>query len=298
MIHLPQSKPTLLVASLALAMAAPSDQAHALALSASATWSLNGVPGATSPHTDTSTPVADVLNGDSSGQNNVFYHVGGDQYGNYSSRVSGEGVFDITGHWKSTFNFTNTLGGPASFTYGLNIENGELQVGMPGDNIGSGLAKFMLTLSLDGTQIAFSSGELGTATAYLPVLAGFDLGGTTSPGLYSWSSSTKSFGLGTFAAGESFTIDVDLVTHASRDLLSDTCGSSGYGAGIATFAVGGGEGGVCGATARFGDPPFVIGQPGGGGLTGQLNPVPEPGTLALLGVGLASAAGLRRRKRR
>lgn len=310
--HLPQTKPTLLVASLALALAALSGQAHALALSASAAWTLDGATGSGSPDVSTSTPVADVLASDYSAttESNIFYHVGGDAAGNYSARVSGGGVFDITGHWQSSTTFTNTLGAAASFDYGLFIENGELIVDLPDTAGGFGLAEYILTLSLNGSLLASSGGILsvdaGNTVSFST--SGFSLGGSydASIAAYNWGSFTQEFALGTFAAGESFTIDVDLVTHASRDLLNDTCGFNGYGGvenvDIGLLAVGNGEGGgLCGATARFGDPPFIAGNPGtgsGGAVTGQLNPIPEPGTLALLGVGLAGAAALRRRKRR
>jgi hypothetical protein len=290
-------------------LAVASGNASALALSATADWSLNG--GASVSDSATAPPgtVADILNSDTAGSNSVFYHVGGNDGGYYASRVSGNGVFDITGEWKSSIDFTNPLPVSANATYSLLIENGELTINLPTSlNGGSGLAEYELILSLNGSEFARSEAHLSMDSAGVVSLVktGFDLGGTYDPSIasYSWGSTTTSFALGSIAAGASFTIGVDVITHATLDTLNDTCGSGGKPNGVADAVNGatiaGNGNSICGATARFGDPPGTTfdpnnpNNPGGGGTV----TIPEPGSLSLLGLGLLAVAGMRRRVRR
>lgn len=289
-----------------IALATLALDASALTLNASATWSLDG--GASSTDIDSAPPgtYADVLNSANSSTSSVFYHVGGNDGGYYASRVSGDGQFDITGHWHSSTEFTNTLGTAASFNYGLLIENGELSINLPGTAGLNGLASYVMTLSLNGSEIGRSERSLtlgASNTVVLSPVTGFDLGGTYDPSLasYSWGSYTTNFALGTFAAGASFTIDVDVVTRASLDAVNNTCGGGGGGGGQVDIAAVGGDGtgggpGLCGATARFGDPPNVTGNPGGSGGSVTGNAIPEPGSLALVGLGLVTVLASRRRR--
>ena len=94
----------------------------AATIQAEVDWTLVGSPRPGSPDIDgpATSGYVDVLAGDSdASNNNVFYHTYGDVSGNFGSRVSGNGYYDINGlfTYKETFVNPNPFPSPASFTF-------------------------------------------------------------------------------------------------------------------------------------------------------------------------------------
>lgn len=134
---------------------------------------------------------------------------------------------------------------------------------------------------------------------------GLDTDNDDDPFFYDWDSRTiNDFALGQLLPGEMLTIQYDLMSSidgSQLDLQSVVCDPfiDEYGGPIDVAFVEEGYGG-CFANAFTGDPggitqvPFqVVGVPVPTG-----NPIPEPGSLALLGAGALGATAARRRKKK
>ncbi len=302
--HLFTAKPLSLYIAAALGCAMPLAARAVPVLQAQAGYNVPGTnnPGATpvsgSPQSsDTSVDILDffTVNNVSMGVHTYGSTGTFTQFGNrVSSDVSGTGSYDLDGVLVLTLNDV----GP---TFSFNVIPGEVSAtGSTGFVSGEFVnAHLNLSIEVNGTQV-FMSDAVASASAGGVANASFtgaDLGyscsGGTSDGLAGCSLSGGPFSLDlpSLLGGAAPTYDLvyTLSAEVHGNITQDhgDCGGfyNGSGPQPATFAVGsGGNGGKvgapCGSIARSGDP------------------LPEPGSLALAGLGLAALSAVRRRKAR
>ncbi len=299
--------------------------AHALQMTAQNSWTLASGSTVTTDTDTASSGSVDVLDGasDTSG-NSIFYHTYGNQSGNFGSRSSGEGDFDISGQYDFSEDYV-AAGGTAFFDF--TVIPGEINVFGLLNGQEQLSASYSLEIFVNNSNVWSSGVSINSdaATGSTFTYSGESINGVETTDGYYWGTFTEQLDLGTFTAGEIINISYSLKTDAFGN-ISDTssCGSSnnpldgdGIGDGIdgieepalAIFdggvdgEVGGiriGDGGynsTCGAIARIGDP-NGLSQPGANtfNVTGATAvSVPEPGILALLASGLFGIALVRRR---
>jgi hypothetical protein len=291
-----------LISGIATSLMLATVPVQAATIKAEVDWTLAGIPGWTSPHIDgpATSGSVDVLAGDNdTSGNNVFYHTYGDVTGNFGSRVSGNGNYDINGlfTYKDTFVNPNPFSSPASFTF--TIIPGELSADISPSytpTAGQALsALYEIDIRLNGTSIWDSSAELqydgGTNTFSFADTGTHSLGGTLSPLTpttsysYFFGPFTQTISLGTFAPGETKLFEYDLKTIATGNLPTTCTGSSNGGGNpnepngqFGNFPTNpdngtGGDVPCGGSTARSGDP-FHPNFPSGS----------PPGTITVTGV--------------
>lgn len=242
----------------------------------------------------------DILAGDFSPFGDIFYHTYGNASGNFGSRVSGSGEFDITSTFSFEDTFTNLSGISQDYFFDFSIIPGvistsELQLAVPGSLFSSYDIDVTLTTTSGTTSIFDSAASITTDLVGSTFNeTGTSLGGMLFDSSYVWDEYSASLGLGSFIAGEVFSINYILTTTASGDIpfgSGPVCGFDGGEGG--DFE--GGEGG-CSAVARSGDP---FGLNAGNTFTTSSQPtsVPEPGVLLLMGAGLMGMVGTRRKKK-
>lgn len=300
-----------LISGIATSLMLATVPVQAATIQAEVDWTLAGSSRPGSPDIDgpATSGSVDVLAGDNDGLgNNVFYHTYGDVSGNFGSRVSGDGYYDITGlfTYKDTFVNPSSVPSPATFTF--TIIPGELSAYLSPSytpTAGQALsALYEIDIRLNGTSIWDSSANLqydgGTNTfsfADDPVNSlGGTLNTTATSSIYSFGPVTQTISLGTFAPGETKLFEYDLKTIATGNLPTTCTGSPNGGEkpndpirptnepngpvgmdnGNGTNGSGNGTGGYVpcgGSTARSGDP-FHPNFPSGS----------PPGTITVTGV--------------
>lgn len=230
----------------------------------------------------------------------------GNNNGVYRASADGSGKFDSTGHFSRALTILNDNGFATDYSISFFIYYGSISAASNGVS-GTGYGSFDLNITRGSSTLFSSYAKVDSAGGLTQTGTALD-GATLSGSDYSWNGTYVSFNLGTLADGASTTINFDLVSTAFGDFgssTSESCygGYGGYGGEFQALLVGDGYGGCSGSVyASLGDPtdfaengfnnPFVV-------VTDRRTPsgdIPLPGTLALLGIGLAGAGLMRKRR--
>lgn len=209
--------------TLPIALTAFTPAAHALQMDAGANWSYNGAAAGTDSDGPASSGFVDILGWDSDTSNNansIFYHTYGDSAGNFGSRVSGTGDFSITGQYSFSESYVASMVNPV---FSFNIVPGELAFyNLPALSGSDQLsASYLLDIRLNGVSIwdsyalllINSSGQSLTQTG--TTLTNAALTGNQ----YAWDSHSQSLTLNGINIGDTFTLDYDLTTIASSNIV-------------------------------------------------------------------------------
>lgn len=246
------------------------------------------------------------------GVSNTGSSAWGNEYGVYRAAADGNGKFDSNGHFQRALTLTNNNGVATDYSVSFFIYYGGMSATSNGAT-GTGFGSFDLSIKRDANTLFASYAKidsLGNLTQTGTALNGASHSGS----FYSWDGTYVNFSLGTLENNESLTLNFDLVSTAFGDFgvsSSNECygGYGGYGGDVATFAVANdGYGGCTGSvSASLGDPfdfdqnnnpndPFAFNTLVINERRIPTNDVPLPGTLALLGIGLAGVGFMQKRR--
>lgn len=301
----------LITSALSLVLVCGAYDAMAVTIEANVDYTLSG--GSTNDNATSSADPSsvDILDSAFDATGDIFYHTFGNTAGNFGSRVSGSGTFDITGFFQYDNTYTNSSGESQDYSLDFTIIPGELFQSFSGLTPGQSLFSsydidVMIDTDQDGTfeTMLYESFASITTTDAGSVLAqsGSVLDGasySSDPNFaqYSWNSTTESLFIGSFLDGESFDLRYILSTTATGvGLDNNDCGEEGDF--VAAPTVDFIDGPCNSALARSGDP-FGPGNPNNITVASTpTNPVPEPAGLALIGLGATILFIRRNRKAR
>jgi hypothetical protein len=266
----------------AIAIAAPAVQA-APTVAVSYTYTLGGSPISFSDSSGTS---VSIYPSDFDGQNSISGAHWGSVNGVFGTRSTGNGTYENTGSSSWTDTFTNTGPAPVSLVASFLIEQGQVSVSSTyGGMVSAGVSA---VINVNGSPVFSSFADMSVVDGGLATLVktGTDLAPGaeslgTGGGSYYWGTYVGSIDLGLVAPNASVNIDYILASYANSTAGCDIGDSGGYG--------------YCPtSTGRIGDP-INIGQSSEVAFQFSEVAVPEPGSMALLGAGLAGLAMRRRR---
>lgn len=314
---------TLIASALSLAFVTIAPNAMATVITAEVDYTIGAGTPVNDIDTSSTTPSnVDIIGGNGNPTGDVFYHTFGYTAGNFGSRVSGNGLFDITGSYTFFDSYTNSSNVSEDFNFGFTVIPGELSVS--GNPIGpeSLFSSYDLSVMVDFDQdgtfdstIFNSFASLTKTSADLTgqlVTSGTSLGGTLSESFnsttYSWGAYTDSVFVGSILPADSFNLKYVLTTTASSTVSRGSqpifeCGGEGptdeFEPRLLRIDL---EGINCdtggSATSRIGDP-IRLGPPNFANVTSQPTPskdVSAPSGIALLGLSFSIMYVSRRRK--
>jgi hypothetical protein len=201
-----------------LAVAGPHAMAQVSAMAASGSYALNGGPAVVLSDVYPPNSSVDVLSFPSDGSSNAGLHSYGSTSGNFGSRSSGFGVYQVSGGFNLVETVTNTSAVAQSATFTFSITPGMLQNSI-GSALGSGQyveAGLQFTLTKGGTPVWTSSAKLRSDEFGTTPTFGGDTSLYAGSGtLYNVLGVTREIDLGVINAGESIELSYELTTFAN-----------------------------------------------------------------------------------